>query len=90
MRPPTRGKPRIEPARHIDRIWALFAVVGLKPMQAQIGGYARAGSTGGGSGASRARRIAGGVTAGSGVASWRAVGLWTVRGRHRFDLPWCG
>jgi hypothetical protein len=51
---------------------------------------ARAGSTSGGGGTSRARRITGGVTADSGVASRRADGLWTVRGRHRFDLPWCG
>jgi hypothetical protein len=34
--------------------------------------------------------ITGGVTADSGVARWRADGLWTVRGRHRLDLPWCG
>ncbi len=60
------------------------------PGAAPNGGYASAGSTGGGGGASPARRIAGGVTAGSGVASWRAGGLWTVRGGHRFDLPWCG
>jgi hypothetical protein len=56
----------------------------------QNGGYARAGSTSGGGGASPARRIAGGVTTGSGVASRRAGGLWTARGGHRFDLPWCG
>jgi hypothetical protein len=42
-----------------------------------IGGYARAGSTSRGSGTSREQRITGGVTAGSGVASWRADGLWT-------------
>ena len=50
----------------------------------------RAGPAGGGSGTSRARRIAGGVTTGCGVARWRAGGLWTVRGGHRLDLPWCG
>ena len=54
------------------------------------GGYAPAGSTSGGSGMSRARRVTGGVTADSGVARWRADGLWTMRGRHRFDLPWRG
>jgi hypothetical protein len=52
-----------------------------------IGGSARAGLASGGSGTSRVWRITGGVTAGSGVASWRAGGLRAVRGRHRFELP---
>jgi hypothetical protein len=55
-----------------------------------IGGYARAGSTSGGSRTSRARRITGGMTADFGVARWRTDGPRPVRGRHRFDLPCCG
>jgi hypothetical protein len=35
----------------------------------------------------RGGSIAGGATADSGVVSWHADAHWTVRGRHRFDLP---
>jgi hypothetical protein len=50
----------------------------------QNGGYARAGSTSDGSGASRAPRIAGDVVAGSALTICRAGGLRPVRGKPRF------
>jgi len=47
------------------QLCVLLAAENSSQRPVQMGGYARAGSTSGGSGASRARRIARGVTAGS-------------------------
>jgi hypothetical protein len=54
-----------------------------------IGGYARAGSTSGGSGTSRARRITGALPT-LALPAGAPMVQGPLRGRHRFDLPCCG